>query len=528
MTVHSSVTARSDFNGAVTGDDLGGTRSRLTFPLASAQINRRGNFLVGFGMSNADAEPRVSVDSPGVYPVEVGIVGTDAEHSTFVTWMVVIDRDVASSSQPLRLSWIWQLASPPVEQPGGAPDPERVAEMHPGGRLDKLAKLLAGAGNFPLTLGIGPETLAGWASAARSQPALQPGVARIRHAAARSSVQLLPEPYVPIAGPTIEAEGLGGHLPDEYVAGSDATEAVTGQIPDPRTALVDPIDDATVSRLKQMLVGRFVVRDSSLAPIPESRTPAQPFSLTTSAGSTPAVATDSGLEFLLASPGPPALQAQRVIAALAEIAYEAPSQARGVVLAMPGDWNPASRRGGDPAAGAEARPAGEARHPRHAVLRGRAGRDRGRRRAPAAAGARVAARRAAHPGQRVRRRPAGARGLHDDRRRRRPDGRGGSAGAAPRAVDRQQPRRRRSRTCDEIQQRLDSLTGGISTTAKTITLTARRASLPLSFQNNTGRANIRVRVHLESPKLIFPKGTDVVMTLPRRATARRQRRRRSP
>ncbi len=112
---------------------------------------------------------------------------------------------------------------------------------------------------------------------------------------------------MPIAGPTIEAEGLGGHLPDEYVAGSDAIEAVTGQIPDPRTALVDPIDDATVSRLKQMLVGRLVVRDSSLAPIPESRTPAQPFSLTTSAGSTPAVATDSGLEFLLASPGPPAL-----------------------------------------------------------------------------------------------------------------------------------------------------------------------------------------------------------------------------
>jgi hypothetical protein len=65
-----------------------------------------------------------------------------------------------------------------------------------------------------------------------------------------------------------------------------------------------------------------------------------------------------------------------------------------------------------------------------------------------------------------------------------------------------------------IRGRLDALTGGIYTTAKTLTLTARRASLPLSFVNNTGRAGIHVRVHLESPKLIFPKGQDVVMTLP--------------
>ena len=53
---------------------------------------------------------------------------------------------------------------------------------------------------------------------------------------------------------------------------------------------------------------------------------------------------------------------------------------------------------------------------------------------------------------------------------------------------------------------LDALTSGITTTAKTLTLTARRASLPLSFQNNTKRAGILVRVHLDSPKLIFPDG----------------------
>ena len=58
------------------------------------------------------------------------------------------------------------------------------------------------------------------------------------------------------------------------------------------------------------------------------------------------------------------------------------------------------------------------------------------------------------------------------------------------------------------------MTSGITTTAKTLTLTARRADLPLSFQNNTGRAGIHVLVHLDSPKLIFPKGADFPLTLP--------------
>jgi hypothetical protein len=49
---------------------------------------------------------------------------------------------------------------------------------------------------------------------------------------------------------------------------------------------------------------------------------------------------------------------------------------------------------------------------------------------------------------------------------------------------------------------------------KTLTLTARRATLPLSFQNDTKRAGIHVRVHLDSPKLIFPDGPNVLLDLP--------------
>jgi hypothetical protein len=65
-----------------------------------------------------------------------------------------------------------------------------------------------------------------------------------------------------------------------------------------------------------------------------------------------------------------------------------------------------------------------------------------------------------------------------------------------------------------IHAHLRTLTSGITTTVKTLTLTARRARLPLSFQNNTKRAGIKVRVHLDSPKLIFPEGPDLTLELP--------------
>jgi len=67
---------------------------------------------------------------------------------------------------------------------------------------------------------------------------------------------------------------------------------------------------------------------------------------------------------------------------------------------------------------------------------------------------------------------------------------------------------------DTISTKLDTLTSGITTTAKALTLTARRAELPLSFQNDTKRAGIHVRVHLDSPKLIFLNGPDVDLRLP--------------
>ena len=295
------------------------------------------------------------------------------------------------------------------------------------------------------------------------------------------------------------------NFPDEYVAGSNTIDAATGEIPDPRTAFVDPVDDATVARLTQMLVGRFVVRDTALAPVADRARPRSRSSLTTSTGSAPAAATDSGLERPAREPGSPALRAQRVMAALAEIAYEAPSQARGVVLAMPDQLVARRRVRDDPAARPRRDPLVRAGDARHALLRGPAAETDGvplqRPLAPL-----PPTRRAAPRGRRT---YAAARGSSrrtrrwsaTTTRRSRP-----AARAAARAVDRQHPRRSARVSRAPSSGGSTSLTSGIYHHRQDAHAHRAARQLPLSFQNNTGRAGIRVRVHLESPKLIFPKG----------------------
>jgi hypothetical protein len=512
ITVHRSVTSRSEFDRAISGEELPGVRARMLFPLSTLGVNKAGRFGIAFGLSGSGAERAVAIDEAGVYPVEVRVVDAGEDRTTFVTWMVVVDPDRDEDMQPLRLSWIWSIVAGPLDRANQTQDQPTLDMMRRGGRLDRIAAVLARAGSFPLTVGVGPETMESWSEQARTKPAFRRGVARVRRATLRESVQLLPEPYVPIDGPTIEAEGLGGHVPDEYIAGSDAIEAALDRIPDPRTAFEDAIDEPTVRRLTQLLVRRFVVRDTALAPIDQPRTPAQPFTLTTGSDSAPAVASDSGLEALLRSDGPPALRAQRLFAGLAEIAYEEPATARGVVLAMPTDWTPdiptvsllldALRD-----------------HPlvqpvtlddlfAEVSPEERDGTTLQRLLAPiASSGAQplfaseyASAVRALDAYQAMvgRDDPSVAAGKH----------------ALLLSLSTANTRSEALAQLATIHASLRSLTSGITTTARTLTLTARSAELPLSFQNDTKRAGIRVRVHLESTKLIFPDGPDVVLELP--------------
>ena len=243
ITVHRSVSSRTEFDRAVSGEELPGVRARLTYPLSSLGVNKQGNFGVAFGLSGSGAERAVAVDEPGVYPVEVGVVDAGDERTTFVTWMVVVDPDSSEGSRTAaRLVDLAARRPVPVQGADGTVGQVR-ARRDPDAAAGSIASRPCShapvASRSP-SASVPRRWRAGSTQSRKRTPpsgAAPPACAAPRDA---ESIQLLPEPYVPIDGPTIEAEELGAHVPDEYVAGSNAIEAATGEIPDPRTAFEAP------------------------------------------------------------------------------------------------------------------------------------------------------------------------------------------------------------------------------------------------------------------------------------------------
>ena len=427
--------------------------------------------------------------------------------------MVVVDPQrgarVATAARLVDLA----ARSRPARAPDGAIDPSTLAAMRPGGRLDHIATLLARAGSFPLTLGIGPETLAAWsAEAPHPRRRSRAGCRRVRSAPRRARrTSCLPEPYVPIDGPTIEAEGLGSHLPEEYVAGSNAIERLDR--PDPRSAhrvrRSGRRRDASTGSRRCWSAGSSCATPRSRRS-PEPLTPAQPFTVDDAARasprrpSRPTAASSSSSR----RPGPPALRAQRVLAALAEIAYEAPSQAARR-RARDADRLVARRR--DRVAPA---PRSRARSARASPPRST--RSSPRCRPPRRDGARAPApaRTAPAPAtaSRCRRASTTTRCATSPRTRRwsapnDPSIAGRPARAAALALDGEHPRRGARVPRTTITTKLDALTSGITTTAKTLTLTARRADLPAELpEQHRARGHPRARASRQ-PEVDLPEGS---------------------
>ena len=505
---HNALATSDAFDRTITAERLGNRIQTLTLPLESLPRDSDGAVVVGFGLTGSATTPTVPIRDPGVYPLEVALVSEDILDS-FVTWLVVADPGAAAPDiAPVYVAWIYSVISRPVLDPEGAPYPMVASEFVPAGRLDNVASLLSMTNGMPLSLRVGPETLEGWDALATADPALAPGVERVKATAARPSTQLLPMPYVPIDLPSLERAGLGNELAEQRVAGSQALNALIGATPDPRTAFVDPVDQAALDRLRNLLADRVVLRASSVLDIDLADT-LTPFEIASRSDTIPAAVTSPRFELLLRGSSPPALRAQRLLAALSLLAFERTAPA-GVVLAPQEDWYPdleahraliAGFNGNPlleaatldtlfdavPAAAGETEPAARELAPHdpapfpitdteyqtatkeHAALRSTVGADH----------------------------PAMARGER----------------ALQLALSSANTRAQARADLDVVANDLAALDTTVFTTERRVTLTARRADVPLSFENLSGQP-VTVRVRLESEKLLFPNGNEQTIELP--------------
>ncbi len=514
FTLYGRLSSRSAFELTTLDQGLGSQVAAVDLPLDGKAVSDDGEVVARIGLRGPDEQrdpERLPISMTGVHPLRVALVdsGSGAALSDFVTWIVAVDDDPVDT--PLAFSWVWHVSAPPLALPDGSPEPAVLSQMEPGGRLDVIAGLLAETRGLPVSIMLSPETLDSWRVAARDDPDLAAGYSALSAAASRSENQLLPTPYVPIEVPDLVSAGLGEELVPELIAGSDTLERILDRRVDPRTAFVDPVDPDAIDRLRSSFVDRIVVREESLLPSERNLTPARPFSLATGSLDVVAAATNPGLYALLEGDLPDALLAQRFLAGVALVALEAPADQRGLVFSTPSEWDP---RGETISLLLE----GLREHPlvdpmtlddyfatvpldtfddsEEPLIRLLAGFEPGEH--PVTPAQLADARLTLDSFRTVV-------GDDDDRIRR-------GEHALLTSLTTLWSSDRAAAELAVIDDAATRFLSGITMTEQSVTVTSRRANVPLSFVNDTGRP-VRVRVHLESSKLVFPEGSDRVVEL---------------
>ena len=516
---HQSVTSRSGFDEAIANQELGGTLSTAQIPLSSLQRTGSDDVEVTLGLSGSGVRPTIYVSHPGVYPVEVQLVNTGKATRSFVTWLVVVDTDADRAiEKPLSVAFVLAAVANPMVLPDGSDDPRVVKEMSRGGRLDKVAAVLGLTNGFRYSLVLGPETAVAWKRLAAKNARARVGFERVRTSALRTSTEVLPTTYVPIDQASVIAAGLGQYLSGQYLAATAGVRNALGRNPSPgptQTAFINaaPTSDAVVNQLRQMLVDRVGVREQALIPVTHEFSPAQAFVLDTTGGDSRGVATAPFVEDLLSGSDPSALRAQRVIAALAEVAYESPSIARGIVVAPPEAWIPDVSMMQTIIGALKTLPLVQPSTlddlfgPNGVSTEQSLGNDVQRRLTPA-----TTAPTPVDPGEYEA--TANQLGAYSD-----------VVGATDPVVvsgratllttlsTNISPERAHA-ALEKINAEIHSFTSSVTADEKRITLTSRRADVPLTFENNLRPARpVKVRVHLDSAKLSFPEGADQEVTL---------------
>jgi hypothetical protein len=346
VSAHRAVTSRSAFNRNLEGSALGGVEGRLSSPFDSLPADAQGNRLLTIGVQGpaSAADPfRIVPGRTGVYPLAVELLRDGQAVNRFVTPLVVI----APGLVPLTLAWVVRFDATPARRPSGAVRGEAARAFAPGGRLARLAETAANAADVGLTLAPTPETLEAWAEGADGRHPGGPGagpesaatLARLRAAASQSTHELLGAPYVPLDMPSLLSADLG-EVDREFDRGAGVLTETLGAAPRRSTILSGRLDTASVGRLRQYGVERVVVSPSALAPLPQRLTPGRPFRLPGKGRPVMAAVSDPDLAGFLSGNGPPALRAARFLAALSLVALEAPREPRGVVVVTPAGWDP--------------------------------------------------------------------------------------------------------------------------------------------------------------------------------------------
>jgi hypothetical protein len=509
VTVYPPVATRSEF--AITLKDQANGAALLpaqVFPLADLAPDAAGEVTVPLHLQD-----RLSIGhDDGVFPVRVDLRerGTGRVLQRFTTHLVYLPSQHVGAK--LGVSLVLPMHAAPGLPASGA------RQLHGIDALSDLPAAIDALRGTPAAISPTPETLATLAASPdeRASTLLKALQQRV------PAMTLLAGTYVPTSLPALVAAGLQQDVTTQVARGSATVSEVLRARPDARTWLAqDPLDDASLSTLAGRGIDRVLVPETGLAPMRSQKlTLTQPFLLQSREHQVQAVVADSALSGHFDDKVDPVLAANHLLADLAVVYLDQPgADRRAVVAVAPRSWS-ADRRFLDTAvSGLSQNPildtlSLDALFSTVAPARSEEGRPLVRSLAPPPA-------------------PALADVTADLRTaRRRLNALGSVLGAAPAHALLEErlllAESSELRTTRQRQPYVDAVRTGVDAqvhdirmpSGQSITLTARKGEIPITFQNRTG-VPAKVIVKVQSDKLVFPRGSSQMLDLARRNTTER-------
>jgi putative peptidoglycan lipid II flippase len=351
VAVHERITSRFDYTESLAGrihtparhyyQDGRATPGDHGAPKVSA-LQPDANGVYSFDVPVNPSPPRPGQDdfllfSPGVYPIEVTLIGPNGQTLTQLVTHLLYSGDPSAGQPRMGVAWVLPARAAPGLTPSGGSDRLPPDTSRP------LASLAAALGQFPqvpVTLAPTPQTLEALAA---GNAADRTTLTTLAGVAARPVDQVVERPYVALDLPSVFASGLDDELVAQLRRAGQTMSATLGVRPDLRTWVEGgALDRASVDGMIDRGVDRLVVDGSVLSPLPadlRTTTFAQPFTLRGGGDrKVTAVAADPGLANHFVTGGDQVLAAHQLLADMAMIWLERPGNPRGVAILTPSSW----------------------------------------------------------------------------------------------------------------------------------------------------------------------------------------------
>ena len=324
VSLHDRIRSRSELAGANRGSPPSAVVRTSTAALADLPAAPDGSRRASLALAEAGGR---TVDTPGVYPVEVAALGADGAVLDQLVTDLVVRPPASDANPPLSVAVLAHFGAGTSR----SPDPEEATA---------LATALSGAADVRATLAVSPALLHDLTTS--TDPVDVALVAALRSAAADHPVLTLP--YVATSPDALTKARLADELPRQLDAGTGVLREALGVTPDQTTWLAG--SDLGGDGLR--LLSALGIHGALVAPSQVERvldgvlSPARPFVLAPPKQGTrrpagpadpvQALLTDARLHDVLAADEEPALVAAHAVAELAMLWFEQPGTRRSVVL----------------------------------------------------------------------------------------------------------------------------------------------------------------------------------------------------